>query len=406
MKEAARKVAAVAAAAAAFRRLVTDKKILLLVLCLPVLLVFHGRAGASGLTVAVDTFLSQGSSLFLGSSVSELLRTELIGNRDITVVERGQLGAVAQQQRLSLSGVVETDTAVKVGRLVGARYFVLGAVSRFGTLLVLTARLVDVETGNVIKSFEQVARGGESGTTLATRNLGADMLAFFSGDSPAEGDPMQDYRYYLYEALGYYNMGKYARSIPYWEKMTKLSPKNEVLRFILGGVYYQAGRYHDALLSAQQAVTWDDSFAEAHLLEGKSYFMLGDDYKATPALDRALEIDPDLTEALFLKGQAYKNRNRLDEAADLLVRAIQSDESYVPAYLALGQLLLEAGAYDEAAGILLQGAKVEPQNAKIRFLLGTAHALRGDAEGAKSELETLKNLDAGLASELEGILGN
>lgn len=341
-------------------------------------LIFSTSVLASGLTVAVDTFLSQGSSIFLGTSISEILRTELIGNRDIEVVERGQLGAVAEQQKLSLSGVVETGTAVQVGKLVGAKYFILGAVSKFGTLLVLTARLVDVETGNVMKSFEQISREGESGVTLATRNLAADMLAFFSGDTPAEGAPMDDYRYYLYEALGYYNLGKYGRSIPYWEKMTKLSPKNEILRFILGGVYYQAGRYNDALLSAQQSVAWDDTSAEAHLLVGKSYFMMGDYHKATPPLDRALELNPRLVEALFLKGQAYKNRNRLDEAVDLLVMAIKIDKDYVPAYLALGQLLLEAGAVDDAVGVLIPALELEPDNPNIRLLLGTAQALRGD----------------------------
>lgn len=369
-----------------------------------VLFLSQGTARASGLTVAVDTFLSQGSSIFLGSSVSELLRTELIGNRDIIVVERGQLGEVARQQRLSLSGVVETATAAQVGRLVGARYFVLGAVSRFGTLLVVTARLVDVESGAVITSFEQISREGEQGVTLAARNLGADMLAFFSGDSPAPGDPMEDYRYYLYEALGYYNLGKYNRSIPYWEKMTKLSPRNGLLRFILGGVYYQAGRYSDALLSAQQTVTWDKDFAEAHLLVGKSYFMMGDDHRATPALDRALELRPDLAEALFLKGQAYKNRNRLDEAADLLVRAIQADESYVPAYLALGQLLIEVGAPEDAVGILIPASRLEPENPQIHFLLGMAQAFRGNDRGAQKELDILRELDPGMASRLKEVL--
>lgn len=402
--EAKAKVAVVVAAVIDHCRSV--RKIWLVCPCLLFLaILLVGRsASASGLTVAVDTFLSQGSSFFLGSSVSELLRTELIGNRDISVVERGQLGAVAKQQRLAMSGVVETDTVVRVGRLVGAQYFVLGAVSRFGTLLVVTARLVDVESGAVIKSFEQISREGERGVTLATKNLGADMLAFFSGDSPAEGDPMADYKYYLYEALGYYNLGKYNRSIPYWEKMTKLSPRNGLLRFILGGVYYQAGRYNDSLLAAQQTVSWDKSFAEAYLLEGKSHFMLGDYHRATPALDKALELDPKLAEALFLKGQAYKNRNRLDEAADLLVRSIQADESYIPAYLALGQLLLEVGAPDDAVGVLIPASELEPENPQIHFLLGMAQAFRGNRKGAEKELKALRGLDPTLASKLEEVM--
>ena len=360
--------------------------------------------GEATLTVAVNTFLSQGSSLFLGSSVSELLGTELVGTREVTVVERRHLGSVATQQRLALSGVVPTETAAKAGRLVGARYFVLGAVSRFGSLLVLTARLVDVESGAVLKSFEQISREGERGVTLATKNLASEMMAFFGGESPAEGAPMEDYRYYLYEALGYYNLGDYRRSIPHWEKMTKLSPKNGLLRFITAGVYYQAGRYGDSLLAAQQAVTWEETFAEAHLLVGKAHFMMGDNHSATEALDRALELKPDLAEALFLKGQAYKNRKRLDEAVDLLVAAIEADENYIPAYLSLGQLLIEVGAAEDAVGVLLPARSKEPENAQVRFLLGVAQFLRGNRGGAEEEVEALKELDASLAEKLAEML--
>lgn len=362
-----------------------------------------GPAGAA-LTVAVNPFLSQGASLFLGSSVSEILGTELVGTREVTVVERSQLGAVATQQQLALSGVVPTETAVKAGRLVGARYFVLGAVSRFGPLLVLTARLVDVESGAVLKSFEQISREGERGVTLATKNLAAEMIAFFSGGAPTEGAPMDDYRYYLYEALGYYNLGDYRRSLPHWEKMTKLNPKDGLLRFITAGVYYQAGRYNDCLLAAQQAVTWDPTFAEAHLLVGKAYFMLGDYHSATPALDKALELKPDLAEALFLKGQAFKNRNRLDEAVDLLVAAIEADDGYMPAYLSLGQLLIEVGAAEDAVGVLLPARDKEPENAQVRFLLGMAQYLRGNRKGAEEEREVLRKLDASLAEKLGELL--
>ena len=379
-----------------FRRSIISVLILFLAL-LPL------RAGAAPMTVAVHPFLSQGASFHLGSSISEIVSTSLAGARDITVVERMRLAEAARKQKLAMSGVVETSTAARAGKLVGARYFILGAVSRFGALLIVTARLVDVQSGRVLESFEQTSKQGEDEMVLVSRNLSAELLAFLSGDSPAPGDPQKDYRYYLYEALGYYNLGQYRKSLPFWEKMTQLSPRNGLLRFVVAGIYFQAKRYSDALLAAQQAVTWDPSFAEAHLLEGKAYFLLGDNHKATPPLDRALELDPGLTEALFLKGSAFKNRKRVEEAADYFLEAIQSDESYVPAYLALGQLLLENGAADEAAGVLLSGMKHQPENGSLRFLLGTAHLMRGDLKGAKEQAEALKKIDEKLSKELEAL---
>jgi len=376
------------------------RRIFILSAVLFLLLLPPGAEGA-GLSVAVQPFLSQGTEFHLGPAVSEIVSTSLAGARDITAVERMRLAEVARQHRLSMSGVVDTATAAKAGKLSGARYFILGAVSRFGALLVVTARLVDVESGRVLGSFEQSSRQGEDEIVLVSRNLSAELLAFFSGDAPAPGDPLKDYRYYLYEALGYYNLGEYRKSLPFWEKMTQLSPRNGLLRFIAAGIYFQAGRHSDALLAAQQAVTWDPSFAEAHLLVGKAYFLLGDNHKATPPLDRALELNPRLTEALFLKGSAFKNRKRIEEAADFFVEAIQSDETYIPAYLALGQLLLENGAAEEAAGVLLSGMKHQPGNGNLRFLLGTAHLMRGNLQGAKEQAAALKSIDTALAKKLE-----
>lgn len=382
-------------------RVVPANALLLLLLALFSL---PGVSSAAHMTVAVHPFLAQGTSFHLGETVGDIVSTSLAGNRDITLVERSRVAEVARQQRLAMSGVVETATAAKAGKLVGARYFILGAVSRFGALLVATARLVDVESGRVLASFERTSKQGEDETPLVSRNLAADILAFISGDAPARGDPTSDYKYYLYEALGYYNLGEYRKSLPFWEKMTQLSPRNGLLRFIVAGLHFQTKRYSDALLAAQQAVTWEPSFAEAHLLVGKAYFLLGDNHKATPPLDKALELDPKLVEALFLKGSAFKNRKRIEEAADYFLEAIQRDTTYIPAYLALGQLLLENDAPDEAAGILLSALQQQPGNGNLRFLLGAAQIMRGNLQGAREQLAALKTIDAVLAKKLEEMI--
>ncbi len=182
--------------------------------------------------------------------------------------------------------------------------------------------------------------------------------------------------------------------------MTQLSPRKRTPPLHRRGDLLPGGQALRRPSRAQQAVTWDPSFAEAHLLVGKAYFLLGDNHKATPPLDRALELNPRLTEALFLKGSAFKNRKRIEEAADFFVEAIQSDETYIPAYLALGQLLLENGAAEEAAGVLLSGMKHQPGNGNLRFLLaGPSDA--GQSPGSEGTGRALKSIDTALAKKLE-----
>ncbi len=367
----------------------------LLIMC-----VFISPEAEGAVTLAVAPFLSQGTSIRLGSAVNDAVTSELVGHRDLVVVERNRLAAVAGEYKLALSGLVDEKTAVRTGKLVGARYFLFGAVTRFGSIVIATARLVDVESSVVLASFERVSPDGEDDIALASKNLAADILAIVTRGRPAKGKATDDYRYYLYEALGRYNLGNPTASLPFWEKMTRMSPKHAVLRFFLGGILFETGRYRDALLAARQAVTFAPSFAEAWLLAGKCYFMMGDSHSATSELEKAIQLAPHLPEPYLLMGRLYKDRRRIGEAADFFARAMDADERYVPAYLALAQLFFEIGSLGETAGVLGDALAIDPDNAEALLLLGMTQTLLGEDAKARKTYAALERVDAKKAGEL------
>jgi TolB-like protein len=87
--------------------------------------------------------------------VQQLLLTELAQNGNLRVVDRGALRQILEEQNLATSGRVDPATAARVGTLVGARYAVTGVfVDLYGDFR-LDGRVVDVETGEVLKT-EQV----------------------------------------------------------------------------------------------------------------------------------------------------------------------------------------------------------------------------------------------------------
>lgn len=86
--------------------------------------------------------------------IQQMLLTELAQNTNLRVVERSQLRAILDEQGLVTSGRVDPRTAAQVGRLVGARYVVTGAfMDVYGTFR-LDGRIVDVETGEILKTEE------------------------------------------------------------------------------------------------------------------------------------------------------------------------------------------------------------------------------------------------------------
>lgn len=87
--------------------------------------------------------------------VQQMLLTELQQNQALRIVERSTLRALLEEQELGASGRVDPGTAARIGKLVGARYVVTGVFADVYGTFRLDGRVVDVETGEILKT-EQV----------------------------------------------------------------------------------------------------------------------------------------------------------------------------------------------------------------------------------------------------------
>lgn len=121
--------------------------------------------------------------------IAKMLTTAMVESMRFKVVERSPevIESILKEQTLSLSGVVDSRTAVNVGKLLGAEAVIIGEVSEFGirktgtytgfsgskkitTRLVVDARMVDVETGEII-----AAKTGIGTATTRSKGMGAVM---------------------------------------------------------------------------------------------------------------------------------------------------------------------------------------------------------------------------------------
>jgi curli biogenesis system outer membrane secretion channel CsgG len=83
--------------------------------------------------------------------LQQMLITEFAQNAQLRVVERGRIKDLLAEQDLGASGRVDANTAAKVGKLVGARYVVLGGFIDFYGDFRIDARIVNVETSELVK---------------------------------------------------------------------------------------------------------------------------------------------------------------------------------------------------------------------------------------------------------------
>jgi len=82
--------------------------------------------------------------------VTDSLSAKTVAQKHLTVVERGRaLEALEAEQRYQMSGRVSDETAVSVGRQLGAQSIITGSIAPFGDLYRMDIRVVHVETGRV-----------------------------------------------------------------------------------------------------------------------------------------------------------------------------------------------------------------------------------------------------------------
>ncbi len=83
--------------------------------------------------------------------IQQMFLTEFAVNGQLRVVERGRINDLLSEQELTAAGAVDANTAVRIGKLVGAKYMVFGSFIDWYGEFRLNTRIVEVETSEIVK---------------------------------------------------------------------------------------------------------------------------------------------------------------------------------------------------------------------------------------------------------------
>jgi TolB-like protein len=87
----------------------------------------------------------------LQKGIPAMLISELQKNSAVRLVDRSQIQTLLGEQDLGKEGRVDASTAAKIGKLVGARYVIMGTFIDFYGKFRVDARIVNVETSEILK---------------------------------------------------------------------------------------------------------------------------------------------------------------------------------------------------------------------------------------------------------------
>ncbi|MFC1484132.1 CsgG/HfaB family protein [Candidatus Neomarinimicrobiota bacterium] len=133
-------------------------------------------------TIAVVDMDARGISVLEAQTLTDRLRNEMFRLGTLRVLDRGLMEDILAEQDLQMTGCTSDECLVQVGRLLGAQQIVGASISRFGEIFTVSARLIDVETGELIKVADYDLRGAFEdllikGMQQVAVRLGSDEIA-------------------------------------------------------------------------------------------------------------------------------------------------------------------------------------------------------------------------------------
>ena len=157
----------------------------LMILGISVLMADSAQADFKKIKIAVLDFQVQGEKFEtedIGKIVAEWLITALVKEGRFDVIERRLLEKILQEQKLGVSGVVDSESIARLGKVLGAKIVVTGSVMKLREFVEVNARLINVENASIIAA-EKV----KSTSTSRLEDLVTKMAEMIISDFPLEG---------------------------------------------------------------------------------------------------------------------------------------------------------------------------------------------------------------------------
>jgi TolB-like protein len=98
----------------------------------------------------------------VGKGIADMLVTDMASNPNVTVVERERIQSLLVEQNLTKDKSIAPETAIRLGRMIGAQYMITGGFTHDGKgSYVLTSRVINVETTQISHPVRLTSKGDD-----------------------------------------------------------------------------------------------------------------------------------------------------------------------------------------------------------------------------------------------------
>ncbi|MBO0721517.1 MAG: protein kinase [Blastocatellia bacterium] len=281
------------------------------------------RLGQSIAVMSFNNVTKNSDDRWIGTGIAETVTADLKKIEGITVIGRERVYELLRRWSVEQDEEIDETLATSIGREIGARWIVCGGYQKIGEMLRITARFVEVDTGEVIKTVK----------------IDGQMKEIFDLQDKIVYELSRDLDLSLHS-------GERQRIE---QKETNVVEAYEA--FVKADIELDKGSREsvDAAISLfERAIGLDPGYAHAYA--GLGY-------------------------AIALKGHAQTKPEFLEQAVGYLQKAIELNPLLPDGYSGLGFTFVAMGREDDAIGALRRALSFAPQDPLTHSALGRAYMI-------------------------------
>ncbi|OGS45170.1 MAG: hypothetical protein A2539_08945 [Elusimicrobia bacterium RIFOXYD2_FULL_34_15] len=395
---------------------------------IPVQLTFAGPKQKAMSVAMFENITNNKEYDWIGTGFAETITSKIINIKSITVVERTKLFDILKEQKLQLSGLVDNNTAVKVGNLLAAQFVVVGSFQILGENLNVAARIVNVATAQIEKSatvegkLEDIFGLQEKLIFEIANAIEAPVLDEEKAEiSKPPAKNILAYEWFSKGKMYQYEKYKWNEAISCYKKAIKVDKNYADSFFELGNVLEIKNLHKEAFESYRDAMVLyeikDDKLNIWRIYQniGVIYHAQGNYNRALEYYNKALEISSKLKNQQGVNqvfnniGLIYFSKSDYKKALEYYNKALEKNKNIgnnrdiASNYNNIGSVYDSMGNYDKAFEYAYEAFAISEKNndqlkiAESYNLFGNIYYSKGNNKSAleyfKKALEINEKLD-------------
>ena len=375
--------------------------------------------------VAIVAFSSEHENL------SNYIMDELAGALvvcNIEVADRRNLEYVYRELNFQMSGDVSDETAVSIGKFLGAQYVITGQLIKAGKIYRYRLSGLNVETAVQEVSIRLNVRNDRNLQRLISdiKKTNSITSASINTSIVSHGvsvtNTPRTAGEYLDRGIYFASIGQFDLAILEFTEAIRLDTGLTAAWLLRGRAYYasvsyvtstgenfssvyatidmnrnrtveQIALYDRAIADFSQVIRLEPNNAHAFRERGVAYADKGDHDSGIMDLSAAIRINPNYTMAYNNRGNAYRRKRDYNLAIADYNQAIRLDPNLARAYMNRGSVYGDMGEHTRAISDRTQAIRLDPQYAPAYSNRGSSYVAIKDYNRAIADFDQAIRLD-------------